>query len=51
MIIKATEYDFRKMFLNIHILDGTGAGIGNLSLNMFLVITGPWRHDFLIRYN
>lgn len=24
--------------------------MGSLSLNLFLVLTGPWRHDFMIQY-
>ena len=39
------------MFLNIRVLDAQGVEVGVLPLNMFLIITGPWRHDFLVRYH
>ena len=49
-IIKATEYDLRKMFLNVRVLDSHDVELGCLSLNLFYIAAGPWRHDFLIRY-
>lgn len=50
MIIKATEYEFSKMFIIFRVVDKDGREIGCLPLNMFLILTGPWRHDFKIKY-
>ena len=38
------------MFLNIRVLNAEGTEAGIVSLNVFQILTGPSKHDFLIRY-
>lgn len=50
-IIRASEYALKRMFLNFRVMSSEGVEVARLSLNMFLILTGPWRHDFPIKYN
>mgnify|MGYP006898480754 CR=1 FL=1 len=38
------------MFIQFGVVNENEEIIGKLSLNMFLIVTGPWRHDFMIQY-
>lgn len=51
MIIRASENSLKRMFLNFRLMNNEGVEVGVLALNMFLILTGPWRHDFPIKYS
>lgn len=48
-VIRANEHSLKRMFLNFRLLNNDGTEAGVLALNMFCIMTGPWRHDFPIR--
>lgn len=45
--IEATEYEIRKQFVHINVLDNKKV-IGELKVNLYLLATGPYHQDFLM---
>jgi hypothetical protein len=45
-----TEYELRKQFLEIGVENERQEQVATVKINLYLIITGPYYHDFELRF-